>query len=274
MATVGSSQPLFNAFKVSNDETGRQGKVVKDKETTAFTDKGDEANKGTNSTEKKQLSPFAVSPKSTTKYEQKRVDCLQETPLSKRSLFPTDFHTPERDDIKLENLLREKDREISRLREIIHKLALDRESAVSKNANSRMRVAELKDKLLSQHERVEHVTTVERLRSKQRVSAETERLRHERDEARAQLARHEKLAWQLKKRVDQLEYACEQRTKTIQEQTKKLASKDKSFQEMRRRMEQAQLIPVSGSISIERRLSTIIDGPRSSTSEGTGRLPK
>ena len=263
--------PPSNAFKVANnDETGKN---VKDREATTFTDTSDEANcQGTNSVEKKQFSSFAVSSKST-KNERKLVDCLQETRLSKRSLLPTGFGISERDDLRLENLLREKDREISRLREIIHKLSLDRESAVSKNANSRMRVVELKDKLLSQHERVEHVTMVERLRSKQRVSSETERLRHERDEARAQLARHEKLAWQLKKRVGQLEYACQQKHKTIQEQTKKLATKDKNLQDMRKRMEQAQLIPVSGSISIERRMS-MIDVSRSLTSEGAGRLPK
>ena len=111
----------------------------------------------------------------------------------------------------LTKMLREKDREISRLREIIRKASLDRENATCADAHSRMRIAELKTKLSSQQRHVEHVTTVEKLRCKEKVSNETERLRHERDDAREQLKHYEKLVWQLRKQVEQLGYLSRQR---------------------------------------------------------------
>ena len=113
--------------------------------------------------------------------------------------------------IQLSKMLREKDREISRLREIIRKASLDRENATNADAHSRMRIAELRDKLTNQQRHVEHVTTVERLRCKEKVSNETERLRHERDDARVQLEHYAKLVWHLRKQVEQLGYLSRQR---------------------------------------------------------------
>lgn len=113
--------------------------------------------------------------------------------------------------IPLSKMLREKDQEIARLREIIRKASLDRENATCANAHSRMRITELKTKLSNQQRHVEHVTTVERLRCKEKVSNETERLRHDRDDARVQLEHYEKLVWQLRKQVEQLGYLSRQR---------------------------------------------------------------
>ena len=112
---------------------------------------------------------------------------------------------------QLSKMLREKDREIARLREIIRKASLDRENATNSDAHSRMRITELKQKLSNQQRHVEHVTTVERLRCKEKVSNETERLRHERDEARVQLENCDKLVWHLRKQVEQLGYLSRQR---------------------------------------------------------------
>ena len=114
-------------------------------------------------------------------------------------------------DTQLSKMLREKDREISRLREIIRKASLDRENATCADTNSRMRVAVLKNKLSNQQRHIEHVTTVEKLRCKEKISNETERLRHERDDARVQVAHYEKLVWQLRKQVEQLGYLSRQR---------------------------------------------------------------
>ena len=112
---------------------------------------------------------------------------------------------------QLSKMLREKDREIARLREIIRKASLDRENATCADAHSRMRIVELNHRLSNQQRHVEHVTTVERLRCKEKVSNETERLRHERDDARVQLEHYEKLVWQLRKQVEQLGYLSRQR---------------------------------------------------------------
>lgn len=114
-------------------------------------------------------------------------------------------------DEKFSKMLREKDREIAALREIIRKASLDRENATCADAHSRMRITELKHKLSTQRRHVEHVTAVERLRCKEKVSNETERLRHERDDARVQLEHNEKLVWQLRKQVEQLGYLSRQR---------------------------------------------------------------
>lgn len=111
----------------------------------------------------------------------------------------------------LSKTLREKDQEIARLREIIRKASLDRENATCADAHSRMRITELKNKLSNQQRHVEHVTSVERLRCKEKVSNETERLRHDRDDARVQLEHYEKLVWKLRKQVEQLGYLSRQR---------------------------------------------------------------
>ena len=121
--------------------------------------------------------------------------------------------TSDNGNIPLAKMLREKDQEIARLREIIRKASLDRENATCANAHSRMRITELRTKLFNQQRHVEHVTTVERLRCKEKVSNETERLRHDRDDARVQLERYEKLVWQLRKQVEQLGYLSRQRYK-------------------------------------------------------------
>lgn len=113
--------------------------------------------------------------------------------------------------LQMSKMLREKDREIVKLREIIRKASLDRENATCSDATSRMRVAELKSKLSNQQRHVEHMTTVERLRCKEKVNNETERLRHQRDEGRVQLAHYEKMVWQLRKQVEQLGYLSRQR---------------------------------------------------------------
>ena len=113
--------------------------------------------------------------------------------------------------MQFSKMLREKDREIARLREIIRKASLDCENATNSDAHSRMRISELKHKLSNQQRHVEHVTTVERLRCKEKVSNETERLRHERDEARVQLEHYDKLVWHLRKQVEQLGYLSRQR---------------------------------------------------------------
>ena len=138
------------------------------------------------------------------------VQCLHE------SLEPDkngEIKTSDNGNIPLAKMLREKDQEIARLREIIRKASLDRENATCANAHSRMRITELRTKLSNQQRHVEHVTTVERLRCKEKVSNETERLRHDRDDARVQLERYEKLVWQLRKQVEQLGYLSRQRYK-------------------------------------------------------------
>ena len=138
------------------------------------------------------------------------VQCLHE------SLEPDKngkIKTSDNGNIPLAKMLREKDQEIARLREIIRKASLDRENATCANAHSRMRITELRTKLSNQQRHVEHVTTVERLRCKEKVSNETERLRHDRDDARVQLERYEKLVWQLRKQVEQLGYLSRQRYK-------------------------------------------------------------
>ena len=138
------------------------------------------------------------------------VQCLHE------SLEPDKngkIKTSDNGNMPLAKMLREKDQEIARLREIIRKASLDRENATCANAHSRMRITELRTKLSNQQRHVEHVTTVERLRCKEKVMNETERLRHDRDDARVQLERYEKLVWQLRKQVEQLGYLSRQRYK-------------------------------------------------------------
>ncbi|XP_046847637.1 uncharacterized protein LOC124441240 [Xenia sp. Carnegie-2017] len=169
--------------------------------------------------------------------------------------------------LQLSKVLREKDREIVRLRESIRKALLDRENATGASTRTRMRVAELKTKLSNQKRRMEHATKVERLRCKEKVTNETERLRHERDEAREQLEQRDKMVWHLRKQVEQLGYLSNQRYKTIQELNKKMAVKEKNIQEMRRRMEQAQLITIPGTSSAERER-------RNSTSSADGKSIK
>lgn len=115
------------------------------------------------------------------------------------------------DNEQLTKIIREKDREISRLREIIRKASLDREHAACADAHSRLRVHELKHKLSDQQRHAERVTSVERLRCKEKVSNETERLREERDDARARVEHFEQLVWQLRKQVEQLGYLSRQR---------------------------------------------------------------
>ena len=65
---------------------------------------------------------------------------------------------------------------------------------------------------------------------------------------------------------------CFSRYKTIQELNKKIAAKDKSMQEMRKRMEQAQLIAIPGTISAERRNSVSNNESKSISWETPSRL--
>ena len=62
------------------------------------------------------------------------------------------------------------------------------------------------------------------------------------------------------------------RYKTIQELGKKMAAKDKGIQEMRKRMEQAQLIAIPGTSVAERRNSISNSEPKNITWETPSRL--
>lgn len=245
----GSNAALCEQSRMSNVGAGElrsRGNGIKDRKKQTIEDDMDKEKKPT----PMELVSINGPPSGN---DQQIVECFHKSGNVKQQ-SPIKVRTS-KDNSKLKELLREKDREISRLQEIIRKISLDRDSAFCTNVNSRMRVEELKNKLTCQSRDVEHFTTVERLRSKQKVSSETERLRQERNEARVQLAHHEKLVWQLRKQVDHLGYISQQRYKTIQELGKKMSVKDKSLQEMRKRMEQAQLIPVTGSSLTERRVS-------------------
>lgn len=114
-------------------------------------------------------------------------------------------------------LLRKKDSEIKRYKELIRKSTADCRNAIAGELYGLARQQQLRRKIEELKTENKKDIQAERLRNNEKCSNETERLRHQRDEARMLLETKDNLIRRLKMRIRHLEQVGRQRKKEIEE---------------------------------------------------------
>ena len=122
-------------------------------------------------------------------------------------------------------LLRKKDSEIQRYKELVLKNSLDWVNAISGEQIALVREGELRRKLRELRARNEVELRIEKLRNKERFLTETGRLRAQRNEARMIVENKDILIRRLRMRVKQLEQLEKQREKEISHMKEELETK-------------------------------------------------
>jgi len=133
-------------------------------------------------------------------------------------------------------IIRAKDEELKRLNEFIHKMSYDRAEAINNKSVAEMAVDELKSKLRHKTQQVKEVKELEKIQSKAVILNETEKLRNERNNAVANLARLEALVEKLKQEASHEKRISEERKMVIQEIHKRLTTKEKQNEELRKQL--------------------------------------
>lgn len=133
-------------------------------------------------------------------------------------------------------IIRAKDEELKRLNEFIHKMCYDRAEAINNKSVAEMAVDELKSKLRCKTKQVKEVKELEKIQSKAVILNETEKLRNERNNAVANLSRLEALVEKLKQEASHERRISEERKMVIQEIHKRLTTKEKQIEELRKQL--------------------------------------
>ena len=138
-------------------------------------------------------------------------------------------------------IIRGKDEELKRLREFIRKMSYDKAEAINNKSVAEQAVGELKSKLRSKDREVKEVKELEKIQSKAKILNETEKLRNERNNAVASLTRQEALVEKLRQEVSHVTRMSEERKMVIQELHKRLTTKDKHVEELRKQLAMSRL---------------------------------
>lgn len=133
-------------------------------------------------------------------------------------------------------IIRAKDGELKRLQEFIRKMSYDKAEAINNKSMAERAVGELKSKLRSKDREVKEVKELEKIQSKAKILNETEKLRSERNNAVASLTRLEALVEKLRQETSNVARIGEERKMVIQELHKRLTTKDKQVEELRKQL--------------------------------------
>lgn len=133
-------------------------------------------------------------------------------------------------------IIRGKDKELKRLQEFIRKMSYDKAVAISNKTVAEQAVGDLKSKLRSKDREVKEAKELERIQSKAKILNETEKLRNERNNAVASLARLEVSVEKLRQETSHVSRISEERKMVIQELHKRLTNKDKHVEELRKQL--------------------------------------
>lgn len=164
-----------------------------------------------------------------------RSGLLQETsfiPIPCPSIYSSESHSL----LTKPKLLRKKEAELGRCKEQLLKRNIDCANAVCGERFAVEREAELRRRLRNQQCEFEGMKRVERLRNRERLLCETERLRSERDEAHIQLAVRDTVIKRLKIRVRQLEQVEKQRQAEIGQMKRELETKNTTLKNLLRKL--------------------------------------
>ncbi|CAB4035804.1 Hypothetical predicted protein [Paramuricea clavata] len=123
-------------------------------------------------------------------------------------------------------LLRKKDSDVKRYKELVLKKSIDCANAISGEQFALEREGELRRKLRELKTQSKAEMRVEKLRNKERFLSETEQLRWQRDEARMMVETKDILIKRLRMRVKQLEQLENQKEKEINEMKRELDMKN------------------------------------------------
>ena len=138
-------------------------------------------------------------------------------------------------------IIRAKDEELKRLNEFIHKMSYDRAEAINNKSVAEMAVDELKSKLRYKTKQVKEVKELEKIQSKAVLLNETEKLRSERNNAIANLKQLEALVEKLKQEASHERRISEERKMVIQEIHKRLTTREKQIEELRKQLAMSRL---------------------------------
>ncbi|XP_027051545.1 uncharacterized protein LOC113678832 [Pocillopora damicornis] len=133
-------------------------------------------------------------------------------------------------------VIRGKDEELKRLKESIHKMSYDRAEAINNKSVAELAVDELKLKLRNKVKEVKDAKELEKVQSKAKILNETEKLRNERNIAVANLTRLEVVVDKLRQEAGHEKRISEERKMVIQEIHKRLTSKEKHVDDLRKQL--------------------------------------
>ena len=133
-------------------------------------------------------------------------------------------------------LLRKKESELRRCKELLLKKSADCANAICGERFAVEREMELRRRLHGQKSEFEEMKRVERLRCRERLVMETERLSKERDEARIVLVAKDALVKRLKIRVGQLEQIEKQKDSEIRQMKRELETKNTTIKTLLRKL--------------------------------------
>lgn len=133
-------------------------------------------------------------------------------------------------------IIRGKDEELKRLQEFIRKMSYDKAEAINNKSLAEQAVGELKSKLRRKDREVQEAKELEKIQSKAKILNETEKLRNQRDNAIANLTQHEALVEKLRQETSNVSRMSEERKMVIQELHKRLTTKDKQVEELRKQL--------------------------------------
>ena len=139
------------------------------------------------------------------------------------------------------NIIRGKDEELKKLNGFISKMSFDKAEALNNKSLAEQTVGKLKSKLRNKSEEVKQAKEMEKIQSKAKILAETEKLRSERDNAAANLNHLEALVTKLRRETSSVAKVSEQRKMAIQELHKRLSAKDKQVAELRKQLAMSRL---------------------------------
>lgn len=137
-------------------------------------------------------------------------------------------------------LLRKRESELGRCKELLLKKTADCANAVSGERFAIEREANLRRKLHDQRCEFEGTKRVERLRNRERLSFETQRLRREIDETKILLASRDAVVERLRNRVRQLEEVKKRKEVEIGQMRFELATKNRTLKNLLRKLVLAQ----------------------------------
>lgn len=139
------------------------------------------------------------------------------------------------------HIIRGKDDELKRLKESIHKMSYDRAEAINNKSVAELAVDELKLKLRNKGKEVKEAKELEKIQSKAKILNETEKLRNERNNAVANLTRLEAVVEKLRQEASHEKRISEERKMVIQEIHKRLTTKEKHIEELRKQLAMSRL---------------------------------
>ena len=133
-------------------------------------------------------------------------------------------------------IIRGKDEELKRLQEVIRKMSYDKAEAINNKSVAEQAVGELKSKLRRKSREVQEVKELEKIQSKAKILNQTEMLRSQRDNAIGNLTQLEALVETFRQETSNVSRISEERKMVIQELHKRLTSKDKQVEELRKQL--------------------------------------